>query len=201
MVAPFDQLVRALSRLPGIGRRSAERIALAMVRRRDVLLDPIVEAVGRAQREIAVCVSCGAITIKDENPCALCTDPSRDSGVICVVEDPDDIVHIERSGAFHGLYHSLNGRISPMSGVRPEDIRIDELLHRIASNHVHEVIFALGTDIESEATASYISEQLSGSEIVFSRIAFGLPADSAISYSDPITLSRAIGNRQKISNN
>lgn len=197
-IQPFEQLVKAFCRMPGVGRRSAERIAVAAIRCQDVLLDPLLDALHNAKENVDVCSLCGSITTKDANPCDFCTNPSRDHSRICIVETPDDIIPIEKSGGFNGLYHSLNGKISPLKGSRPEDIRIAELFTRISESNITEVILALGTDVESDATAAYIAEKLSEKNISVSRIAFGLPADSAIGYSDPITLSRAIAGRQKI---
>lgn len=195
---PLDNLVAALSRLPGIGRRTAERMAMALVQDQKGLMRILAHALVDADESIASCERCGSITLATKNPCDLCTRPRKDAQLLCVVEHPGDIIKIEESGGFQGRYHALMGRISPMHGVGVADLRIDRLLQRIADEKVEEVVIALGTDVESDATASYLNEVLASRDVRVSRIAFGLPAGSAIEYSDSATLARAIKGRQSI---
>jgi len=196
MANPFDNLAQELARLPGIGRRSAERVALALVRKGDALMNPLIDALQAVRDNVCVCSLCGSITTHNDNPCRLCSDPRRNASLLCVVEESGDIMSIERSGAFNGIYHTLHGRISPMAASGPDDIRLAELERRIETGSFTEIILAIGTDVEGDATAAYISERLSAYDITVTRLALGLPADSGIGYSDPITLKRAINGRQ-----
>ena len=198
MATPFDNLVQELSRLPGIGRRSAERVALALVRKGDTLIKPLINALSDVRDNVCACRMCGSITTRDQDPCKICSDTARDSSLLCVVEEPGDIMSIERSGAFNGVYHTLHGRISPMAASGPDDIRIVELEARLARGNFREVILATGTDVEGDATAAYIAERLGEAGIAVTRLARGLPADSGIGYSDPVTLRRAINGRQSL---
>ncbi|MDD4061511.1 MAG: recombination mediator RecR [Kiritimatiellae bacterium] len=198
MANPFENLTHALSRLPGIGRRSAERIALALVRKGDEVMLPLLEALADVRENVCACRLCGSITTRQDNPCRLCSDTRRDHALLCVVEDPGDIMAIERSGAFTGVYHALHGRISPMAASGPEDIRLAELRRRLEGGAFREVVLALATDVEGDATAAYIAETLSACHVTVTRLAFGLPADSGIGYSDPVTLKRAISGRQSL---
>lgn len=195
---PLDNLVAALSRLPGIGRRTAERMAMTLVQDSKGLMRILANALLEADEGIVCCDRCGSVTLAAINPCELCTRPRKDSHILCVVESPGDIMKIEESGGFHGRYHALMGRLSPMHGTGAADLRVDKLLARIADEKIEEVLIALGTDVESDATASYLKEILSTREVKVSRIAFGLPAGSAIEYSDSSTLARAIKGRQEI---
>jgi recombination protein RecR len=195
---PLDNLVAALSRLPGIGRRTAERMAMALVQDRKGLMRILANALLEADESIVTCERCGSMTLAAKNPCDLCVRPRRDASILCVVESPSDILKIEESGGFSGRYHALMGRLSPMHGVGVTDLRVDKLLQRIADEQIEEVLIALGTDVESDATAGYLKEVLSTRSVKVSRIAFGLPAGSAIEYSDASTLVRAISGRQEI---
>jgi recombination protein RecR len=195
---PLDNLVAALSRLPGIGRRTAERMAMALVQDDKGLMRILANALLEADSGIATCERCGSVTLAQNNPCRLCTQPRRDAGMVCVVESPGDIIKIEESGGFQGRYHALMGRLSPARGKGVADLRINRLLERISTEQFEEVVIALGTDVESDATASYLKEILSERGVRVSRIAFGLPAGSAIEYSDAATLSRAIKGRQDV---
>lgn len=191
----MDRLLAALGKLPGIGRRSAERIASKLVRDRDGVLRELMEALQQAAARVTCCERCGAVTSSDEQPCRLCTNPRRDSTVMCVVEDPNDIAVIERSGGFHGRYHALMGKLSPMRGEGFSQLRIAPLVERIRGEGIREVILATSTDVEGDATASYIAELLKDSGVTVTRLAFGIPASSGIAYSDPVTLDRAIKGR------
>ena len=192
----LDRLMSCLARLPGTGRRSAERMALRLARDTDTLLLDLIRALQEVKENVRCCSRCGNVTPVHEQPCRLCAAPDRENQVLCVVEDPDDIMILERSKSFRGRYHSLMGRISPMRGEGPGDVRIRELLRRVDEEGVEEVILALSTDVEGDATASLITELLKGKKVKVSRLAFGLPVGSGISYADPVTLARAIKGRQ-----
>lgn len=195
MVAPVDQLIRALARLPGLGRRSAERAALALLRKPEVLLDGLVDALTAAREKVRCCAVCGSFTAKEQDPCALCTDTRRDDTVLCVVEEPSDIFALERSGGFNGRYHTLMGKLSPSRQLGPAELKLKALATRVAGGTVKEVLLALSTDMEGDATAGYITEMLKPAGVRVTRLAFGLPADSGVGYSDPLTLKRAINGR------
>lgn len=193
----LDRLTRCLGKLPGIGRRSAERVALSLVRNREGLLDELIEAMREVGERMCCCGRCGSITTVDRDPCGLCTSPRRDASLLCVVEDPNDIVLIERSGEYHGRYHALMGRLSPMRGEGRGDIRVDALVSRVREEGFTEVILATNTDVEGESTASYLAEVLRPFEVKVSRLALGLPAGSGIRYADPVTLGKAISYRHE----
>ena len=194
----LDNLTRSLSRLPGVGRRSAERMAMKLASDPEGLILPLVAALEETRRTVSFCSRCGAMTAVEHDPCRLCTDASRDASVICVVEDPSDIVAMESTGSFRGRYHALMGKISPMRGDGPNDIRIRELVRRIKSEGITEVVLALNTDIESEATAGLIAGILKERGICVTRLAYGIPAGSGIRYADSVTLDRAIRGRQEV---
>lgn len=195
MVAPVAELEKCLSKLPGFGRRSASRAALALVREPARLAEPLMAALRSAHVSVRCCSRCGAFTMIDRDPCDACTDETRDGSVVCVVEDPADIVSIEASGAFRGRYHALGGKLSPVHRMGPERLRISELVARVRDEGVKEVLLALSTDMDGDATAGYVAEVLGATGAKVTRLAFGLPADSGIAYSDPLTLRRAIANR------
>ena len=195
MIAPLEELERTLAKLPGLGRRSASRAALALVREPARLMEPLLAALRAAQGNVRCCSRCGAFTTVDRDPCETCTDATRVGAILCVVEDPADIVLIESSGAFRGRYHALGGKLSPAHHTGPEKLRFAELKDRVVREGVREVLLALSTDMDGDATAGYAAEILKGTGAKVTRLAFGLPADSGIAYSDPLTLKRAIVNR------
>lgn len=200
MLEPIDILVKNLARLPGLGRRSAGRAALALLREPERLLDPLAVALADARENVVCCSRCGAFTVRGRDPCAFCMDATRDGDSVCVVEDPADIVTIESAGAFHGRYHVLGGKLSPARRSGVEKLRIAELKDRIAKEGFGEVLLALSTDMEGDATVGLLSEILrewpsATSPVRLTRLAFGLPADSGVAYSDPLTLRRAIIHR------
>lgn len=197
-MASLDRLSTALSKLPGIGRRSAERMALRLVLDRKQMMSELIAAMDEAQRELCCCSQCGSITSVDSDPCDLCSSPQRDDDVLCVVETPNDIMMIERSGGFHGRYHALMGNLSPMKGNGVSDLRFDVLRERMSSHKFSEVILALSTDVEGDSTAAFITESLKGSGVKVSRLASGLPSGSGIIYSDSLTLSRALDGRTEV---
>jgi len=192
----FARLTSVLRRLPGIGRRSAERIATKLVRDSEGVLADLLRALEEVRRNLCCCVRCGSITSVKENPCSLCTSAERDGKTLCVVEDPNDIQIIERSGGFRGRYHALMGKLSPMRGEGLEDLRLGSLLKRIENEKFEEVILAFSTDVEGDATASYIVEALKDRRIKVTRLAFGLPVGSGLIYADPETVAKAIKGRQ-----
>jgi recombination protein RecR len=189
----IQELIRQLRRMPGIGPRSAERIALWIVQRKEARADQIAEAILKTVSGIRSCVRCGFFSEADQ--CAICSDPGRDTHSLCVVEQPTDILSLERSGAFRGLYHSLGGRLSPLDHIGPEDLRIDSLVRRVKENQFHEVIFALSLDVEGEATLSYLGDLLKPEGVNITRIAQGLPAGSGLETADELTLARAFSGR------
>lgn len=195
---PLDDLIAALEKLPGIGKRSAERMAMAVVQNRDGLARKLAEALLAADEQVGSCSRCGSITIAKENPCSICTDGRRATGLLCVVESPGDIIKIEKSHGFQGRYHVLGGHLSPALGKGVADLRVNELLSRLQPENIEEVILALGTDVESEATSSYLAEVLHSRGVAVSRLAFGLPSGSAIEYADATTLQRAMEGRQAL---
>ncbi len=194
----LDNLTRALSKLPGVGRRSAERMAMKLASDPEGLVLPLVSALEQTRRTVTFCSRCGAMTESGRDPCRLCTDPTRDGSMVCVVEDPSDIVALESTGSYRGRYHALMGKISPMRGDGPNDIRIRGLVRRIKEEGIKEVLLALNTDIESEATAGLIGDILKARGIRTTRLAYGIPAGSGIRYADTVTLDRAIRGRQDV---
>ena len=198
LLAPIDSLEKALVRLPGFGRRSALRAALALVREPARLCEPLEAALATARKEVCACSRCGGFTVKDCDPCDMCTDERRDSGALCIVEDAADIVSLEATGAFKGRYHALGGKLSPSHRMGPEQLRISQLVERVQRENFREVLLALSTDMDGDATALYIAELLRETGAKVTRLAFGLPADSGIAYSDPLTLRRAIQGRQNV---
>jgi recombination protein RecR len=189
-------LIAALNKLPGIGPRSAERIALHLVQAETSGVKQLAESILRARERIQFCSTCGALT--ETSPCDICADPRRDASLVCVVEQPVDILSIEKSGTFHGRYHALGGKISPLDGVGPEDLRIDDLEKRLARENIKELIVALGTDVEGDATSFYLAKRLARPGLKISRIAHGLPAGSGLEFADELTLSRALEGRREM---
>lgn len=193
----LGRVAAAFGKLPGIGRRSAERMTYHLAGDAEGLLRELLQALRDASENVRLCGRCGGLTTRDEMPCRLCTSPARDAATLCVVQNPSDIVAIEKTGGFKGRYHALMGVISPMHGEGPGDLRIASLMKRVEEEPFKEVLLALGTDVESEATASYIAELLKAAPVRITRLASGIPVGSGIQYSDPITLSRALKGRQE----
>lgn len=194
--AAIQSLVAELKRLPGIGPRSAERIALWMLQSRDARPLEIARAIREVQETIHPCPRCGFFAV--ETLCEICADPARDTTVICVVEQPTEILPLERTGGFRGLYHALGGRISPLDHIGPEDLRIDALVERIKTEAPAEIILALGSDVEGEATANYLADLLRSLPVSVTRLAQGLPAGGGLDQADELTLSRALAGRTKL---
>jgi recombination protein RecR len=192
---PIRALIAELKRMPGVGPRSAERIALWMVQARDARPRDIAAAIGVVCEAIHACPQCGFFT--SDPLCEFCAAPDRDSSLLCVVEQPTDVLPLERTGVFRGRYHSLGGRISPLEHVGPDDLRIAALISRVRNEHPAEVILALGTDVEGDATANYIAELLRDLPVAVSRIAQGLPAGGGLEHADELTLNRALTGRTR----
>lgn len=193
---PVQNLIAHIAKLPGIGKRSAERIALHLLKAAPDASKQLAHAILETKSKIRNCSRCGSYTEADL--CEICQSPRRDQKLICVVEGPNDILSLERTGSFAGVYHALMGRISPLNGVGPEQLRIVALIERVKREKPTEVIIALGADVESEATAHYLAEQLKPTGVNVSRIGLGLPAGSALEAADEVTLTRAMEGRRKI---
>jgi recombination protein RecR len=194
---PIIALTTALSKLPGIGPRSAERIALYLVQAEPAVAKQLAETAVNARERIRFCEICGSLT--EKSPCSTCSDNRRDASVVCVVERAVDIISVEKSGTFRGKFHVLNGKISPLNGVGPEDLRIGELEKRLGTEPIHELIIALGTDVEGDATSHYLAKRLARNGLKISRIAYGLPAGSGLEFADELTLNRALEGRRDMS--
>jgi recombination protein RecR len=193
---PIAALISALSKLPGIGPRSAERIALHLVQAEAGAVKKLAESLLDARERVQFCEVCGALT--EKSPCSICADPRRDASLVCIVERPVDIISIEKSGTFRGHYHVLGGKISPLNGVEPEDLRISELEKRLAQGPIKEIVMALGTDVEGDATGYYLAKRLARPGLKITRIAHGLPAGSGLEFADELTLSRALEGRREL---
>ena len=193
---PLRRLVGLLARLPGIGEKTATRLALHMLKMPAPAVKELGDAIAGITDAVIRCSEC--FNIADQDPCALCADPSRRDDIICVVESPTDLVPIEKSGEFRGRYHVLGGAISPIDGVMPEDIHIRELLDRISRGGVGEVILATNLTAEGEATASYLAGAIKTPNVRVTRIAYGMPVGSDLEYADEITVGRAIKGRRDI---
>ncbi len=192
---PITTLTEALCRLPGIGPRSAERLALHLVQSEADEVRRLAQTIVQAREKVRLCSICGGLTEID--PCSICQDSRRDHAMLCVVERPLDIFAFEKSGSFHGIYHVLGGRISPLNGVEPEDLRLAELESRLGKG-VTEIIVALSTDVEGDATSFYLAKRLAGKGARISRLAHGLPAGSGLEFADEVTLSRALEGRREL---
>ncbi|MBC1483629.1 recombination protein RecR [Listeria sp. FSL L7-1485] len=193
---PITKLMDSFMKLPGIGPKSAARLAFYVLdMKEDDVLD-FAKALVDAKRNLSFCSVCGHITDKD--PCYICADTSRDRSVLCVVQESKDVIAMEKMRDFHGLYHVLHGTISPMDGIGPEDINIPDLLKRLQDDTIEEVILATNPNVEGEATAMYISRLLKPSGIKITRIAHGLPVGGDLEYADEVTLSKAMEGRREV---
>ncbi|MEA4884571.1 MAG: recombination mediator RecR [Clostridia bacterium] len=193
---PVGRLIEELRKLPGIGSKTAQRLAFHVLSMRTEDVKRLSDSLLEAKDKVHNCSVCGNLT--DVDPCAVCADSSRDRAVICVVERPEDVIAMERTREYHGVYHVLGGAISPMEGIGPSDIRLKELLARVREGTIGEVIIATDPNIEGEATAIYISRLLRPIGINVTRIAHGLPVGGDLEYADEVTLARALEGRRGI---
>jgi recombination protein RecR len=193
----ITQLVAALARLPGVGPRSAERIALHLVQTDSAIVKQLAGSIVIAREKIQFCTTCGSLT--EKSPCPICDDSRRDASLVCVVERAVDILSVEKSGTFRGKFHVLGGKISPLDGVEPDDLKISDLEKRLAREPIKEIIIALGTDVEGDATSNYLAKRLARPGLKISRIGFGLPAGSGLEFADELTLNRALESRREMS--
>ncbi len=194
--ASIQILIKNIARLPGIGEKTAERLALHLIRGSRQEAEQLANSILNIKDKVRFCSRCFALS--DGDMCGLCSDPARDASFLCVVEQPADMVAVEKSGAFRGMYHILSGALSPMNGIGPEDIRIRELIARVEKDQVKEVVLATGTNVEGEATASYIAQILEKYQIKVSRIASGVPMGGDLKYVDQVTLKRALETRHAL---
>jgi recombination protein RecR len=192
----IQELKSALNKLPSIGPRSAERIALHIVQCKQDPINKLIKSIQEAKEKIALCEICGGLT--ESQPCGLCSDPLRQKDCICLIVKPTDILNIEKCHAYRGQYHVLGGQISPMNGVGPDDLRIRELEQRIQDEKIQEVILALGSDVEGDATSFYLAQRLANLKVKVTRIAQGLPAGSELDYADELTLGKALEGRNNM---
>ena len=197
MTPALENLQKQLKQLPGIGYRSAERIALHLLVEKPARLPELVTALQAAAQKVRRCTTCG--NLSEEELCLICADERRRSGQVCVVEYVPDLAAIERSGAYRGRYHVLHGKLSPIRGVAPEDLNLGPLLARIDAGEIAELILALSNDVEGEATCHYLLERLPKSGVKVTRIGFGLPSGSGVLYADAVTLKSALEARRDYS--
>lgn len=193
---PITKLIDSFMKLPGIGPKSAARLAFYVLDMKEDDVLGFAKALVDAKRNLSFCSVCGHIT--DTDPCYICNDHSRDKSIICVVEEPRDVIAMEKMRDYHGLYHVLHGTISPMDGVGPEDINISDLIKRLQNEEVTELILATNPNVEGEATAMYISRLVKPSGIKVTRIAHGLPVGGDLEYADEVTLSKALEGRREV---
>ena len=193
----LEKLTEQFARLPGIGNKSAQRLAFFVLSLPDEDAQAFADAIVDAKRTISLCPVCQNLT-EGEGPCAICRSDKRDGGLVCVVADPKDVVALERSREYQGRYHVLHGVISPMNHVGPDDLHIKELLERVAQNEVREVIMATNPDTEGEATAMYLARMLKPFGVKTTRLAYGVPVGGHLEYADDATLMRALEGRREM---
>jgi len=196
---PIHNLITALERLPGIGPKTASRLAFFLLRAPEELSSQLAEALTGLKLKTGICVECYNITDAERERCEVCNDPQRDGSLICVVEEPLDVVALERVGAYRGKYHVLHGVLSPIEGIGPGDLKIKQLIERVQRGEVKEVILATNPSMEGDATALYLSRQLEPLKVHVTRLARGLPVGGDLEYADQYTLLRAITGRQEMS--
>jgi len=193
---PIERLIASLRRLPGIGEKSATRLAFHLLGAPEAHTEELAEAIRRLKKEIVLCERCFDLT--EVSPCALCRDGERDATLLCVVEEPADRAAIERSGRYRGLYFVLGGALSPIDGVGPEDLRLAELEARVRGGEVREVVLATNPNAEGDATAHYLAEQLRPLGVRITRIAYGMPMGGDLEYADHVTVGRSLDNRREM---
>ncbi len=195
-IVPLNELIAQFERLPGIGKKTAQRLAYNILEQPPERAQKFAEALVNARKKIHFCKTCQSFTDMDE--CAICADSARDRSVICVVAEPKDVMAFERTREYSGLYHVLHGVISPMDGIGPDTLRIKELMARLSNNDVKEIIMATNPTVEGEATASYISRLVKPMGIKVTRLAYGIPVGGDLEYADEFTLARALEGRNEI---
>jgi recombination protein RecR len=193
---PLARLIQGIKRLPGIGQKSAQRIAFHILRSDRDAIERLVQAMHDVKDKIGLCAMCN--NISDADLCQYCRDSSRDAGVICVVEEPHNILPIETTRQFHGLYHVLHGSISPLRGIGPEQLRIRSLLKRLEDGQAKEIIIATNPTVEGEATSGYLSRLLKPLGLLVTRIAMGIPVGSDLDYADEVTMLKSLENRREL---
>ncbi len=196
LAGPVARLIEQFHKLPGIGPKMAQRLTFYLVRVPAEEAHALAEAIGAMKEQITFCNRCQNVT--DEDPCVTCSNPSRDDTRICVVQEPMDVLALERTGVYKGLYHVLHGAIDPMSNVRPDDLRIRELLARLIGGTVQEVVLATNSSVEGEATAMYVAQLVRPLGPTVTRLARGLPVGGDLEYADDLTLTRALEGRQEL---
>jgi recombination protein RecR len=194
--ASIRQLIKLMARLPGIGEKTAERLALHLLYASDPLVEELARSILEVKQKVRLCSRC--FSLSDAELCTICSNTARDAAVVCVVEQPGDLAAVEKSGAFSGGYHVLSGVLSPMNGVGPDDIRIRELIARVTAGGVREVILATGTSVEGEATAVFIAGRLAAFPVTVTRIASGVPMGGDLKYVDQVTLKKAMEARRAL---
>lgn len=194
--ASIRNLIHHLSRLPGVGEKTAERLALHLLRAPDASVEELARSILEIKQKVRLCSRC--FSLSDHELCPLCGNSARDGSRVCVVEQPGDVVALEKSGAFNGLYHVLSGVLSPLNGVGPDDIRVRELVARVAAGGVQEIVLATGTSVEGEATAAFIAERLAAFPVRVTRIASGVPMGGDLKFVDQVTLKRAMESRRDV---
>ncbi|MEE3004114.1 MAG: recombination mediator RecR [Chloroflexota bacterium] len=190
------RLIQELNRLPGIGPKSAQRLAYYLIRLPNEEALALADAISAVKSNILFCQQCQNLT--DSSPCSICAEPQRNQEQICIVEDPMDVLALERTHAFHGLYHVLHGVISPLNGVGPDQLKLKELFSRLTQEGIKELIIATNPTLEGEATAMYIRRHLAGQDLKITHLARGLPVGGSLEYTDDLTLSRAFQGRQEL---
>lgn len=195
-IEPIARLAAQLAKLPGVGSKTAQRLAYYLLDVDEGQALDLADAICQARDKVYTCPVCGGYT--DISPCALCADAERENGQLCVVQDARDVTAMEKAREFHGRYHVLHGYLSPMDGIGPEDIRIKELVERVEQGGVREVILATNPDVEGEATAAYIADLLKGSGVRVTRLAHGIPIGGNLEYTDEVTLARALAGRREL---
>jgi recombination protein RecR len=190
----LSELIKELTKLPGIGEKTAQRLAFHILKSNHERAENLARAIMEVKKSISYCSVC--CNIAEENPCKVCSDPSRDHGLICVVEEPNDVFAIEKTKGYNGTYHVLLGALSPLDGIGPEDLKIEELLTRLKNGKTREVILATNLNMEGEATSMYLAKQIKSLGIKVSRIAYGLPVGGDLVYADEVTLSKSIEGRR-----
>ena len=194
--ASIQNVIKNISRLPGIGEKTAERLAMHILKAPRIEAEHLARSIVELKDKIRLCSGCFALS--DSDLCGICSDPARDNSLLCVVEQPADMISVEKSGVFKGLYHILTGVLSPMNGVGPDDIKVKELINKVKQGSIKEVVLATGTNVEGESTAAYIAQLLEKFSIIVTRIASGVPVGGDLKYVDQVTLKRAMETRHSV---